>query len=78
MRSKTHHDLINENGRMKPVKIGLAPVQREGIDYEFTVVLDIDKDSHFYSASKDRTKLFDGKPDKISFETGKKADGVAQ
>jgi hypothetical protein len=72
MRAKTHYDLVNENGRMKPVKVGLAPVQREGMDYEFTVVLDIDKDSHIYSASKDRTQLFDGNPDKISFETGKR------
>jgi hypothetical protein len=71
MRSKTHHDFVKDNdGKMKPIKIGLAPVQREGMDYEFTVVLDIDKDSHLYSASKDRTQLFDGRPDTISVATG--------
>ncbi len=72
MRAKTHHDFVSDNGRMRPVKVGLAPVQREGMDYEFTVVLDIDKDSHLYNASKDRTQLFEGRPDKISVETGKK------
>src|SRR5262245_4626145 len=72
MRAKTHYDVIDEGGRKRPVKVGLAPVQREGMDYEFTVVLDIDKESHFYSASKDRTRLFEGNHAKISKETGEK------
>jgi len=72
MRVKTQYEVINDNGRMKPVKVGLAPIQREGMDYEFTVVLDIDKESKLYSSSKDRTQLFEGKHEKISIETGKK------
>ncbi|MBX4189696.1 ATP-binding protein [Candidatus Parcubacteria bacterium] len=70
MRVKTHYEIVIENGKAKPIKIGLAPIQREGMDYEFTTVLDIDKDSHLYSSSKDRTKLFEGKHDVISEETG--------
>lgn len=49
----------NENGRMVPKKIGLSPVQRDGMEYEFTVVFDIDREKHLATASKDRTSLFD-------------------
>lgn len=71
MRSKIHHDLQdNEHGKKVPVKIGLAPVQREGMEYEFTVVLDISHD-HYASSSKDRTRLFDGKNFVIGEPTGK-------
>jgi hypothetical protein len=71
MRVKTHYEVVSENGKAKPIKIGLSPVQREGMDYEFTTVLDIDKDSHLYTSSKDRTQLFEGKHDKLTLETGK-------
>lgn len=49
----------NENGRMVPKKLGLSPVQRDGMEYEFTVVFDIDREKHLATASKDRTSLFD-------------------
>lgn len=59
MRAKTAYALIPDaSGKTKPEKLGLAPVQREGIDYEFSLVLDIDR-SHTAQASKDRTGLFD-------------------
>lgn len=60
MRSKVHYEMVNINGRLSPQKVGLAPIQKEGLDYEFTIVLDIDQKSHLYTASKDRTRLFDG------------------
>lgn len=46
----------NDRGKMQPVKIGLAPVQRENAEYEFDVVLQIGRD-HIASASKDTTFL---------------------
>jgi hypothetical protein len=70
MRSKTAYELVDINGRKTPIKMGLAPIQREGIDYEFTIVLDLDAKSHLYTASKDRTRLFEGKHEMISEETG--------
>lgn len=72
MRSKTHYEVAEVNGKKVPVKMGMAPIQREGMDYEFTVVLDIDKDSHLYSASKDRTRLFEGNHGKLTIETGER------
>lgn len=72
MRTKTEYVIeTNEKGKSTPRKVGMAPVQRDGMEYEFTAVLDLSIDGHFYSASKDRTGLFDGKPDLPSEKTGK-------
>lgn len=38
MRSRTAYEVQDVNGKKVPVKIGLAPVQREGMDYEFGIV----------------------------------------
>ncbi len=61
MRTKTAYDLVDDGGKKRPIKIGLAPVQRDGMEYEFTVVLDLSVDGHVATATKDRTRLFDGK-----------------
>jgi hypothetical protein len=72
MRAKTDYVLeTNKKGKQEPRKVGLAPIQREGMDYEFTVVLDLDS-SHTAHASKDRTSLFDGEYFIPSPETGKR------
>lgn len=70
MRAKQEYVLeTNDKGKQTPKKVGLAPVQRDGMEYEFTVMLDIDM-NHVASASKDRTSLFDGLYFKISQDTG--------
>lgn len=71
MRAKQEYVLeTNDKGKQQPKKVGMAPVQREGMEYEFTVMLDVDM-HHIASASKDRTSLFDGRFFKIGLETGK-------
>ncbi|MCU0790695.1 MAG: ATP-binding protein [Nitratireductor sp.] len=71
MRTKTAYDLVDDGaGKKKPIKIGLAPVQRDGMEYEFTVVLDLSVDGHVATAAKDRTRLFDGKHWVPAVETG--------
>jgi len=71
MRAKQEYVLeVNDKGKQTPKKVGMAPVQREGMEYEFTVMLDVDM-NHVASASKDRTSLFDGRYFKISTDTGK-------
>ena len=62
MRTKQDYVLNERNGKMIPEKVGLKAMQRDGMDYEFTVVLDIDL-KHHVQASKDRTGLFMGKPE---------------
>ncbi len=72
MRSKVAYEMIkNDKGKVEPIKIGLAPIQREGMDYEFTTVLDLAIEQHTAKTSKDRTSLFDGKYFTPTIETGK-------
>lgn len=71
MRTKQDYVLNQKDGKFVPEKVGLKSVQRDGLDYEFTLVFDIDI-KHFATSSKDRTGLFMGKPDFIiSEKTGK-------
>jgi len=75
MRAKQEYVLeTGANGKQTPKKVGLAPVQRDGMEYEFTVMLDVDM-NHVASASKDRTGLFDGAYFKVTRETGEKLLG---
>lgn len=54
MRVKTDY-IVEEDSRGKkvPRKVGLAPVQRDGLEYEFDVVLDVSPD-HVATVSKTR------------------------
>ncbi len=70
MRTKTAYEVQQEPGKTKVVKVGLAPVQREGLEYEFTVVLDLSIDGHIATGTKDRTGLFDGQHFVANEETG--------
>ncbi|MBW1928899.1 MAG: ATP-binding protein [Deltaproteobacteria bacterium] len=70
MRSKMEYAQVMENGKTAVKKLGMSPIQRDGMEYEFTLFLDIDQD-HVAAASKDRTSLFDGKFFKPSTDTGK-------
>lgn len=66
MRSKQDYMLV-EGGKVE--KLGMAPQQREGMEYEFTTVLDMAM-NHSAKASKDRTGLLDGKIFAPTEETG--------
>lgn len=55
----------------KVKKVGMKDIQREGWEYELTVSLNLDRDTHTAIASKDRTNLFERKaPFVITPETG--------
>lgn len=69
-RSKTETAQTENAGKKSVVKLGMKTEQRDGFEYEFTVVLDIIHDGHFAVASKDRTGLFTGETKKITEETG--------
>lgn len=72
MRVKQDYVLNQKNGKMVPEKVGLKAIQRNDLDYEFTIVFDIDS-AHNAKASKDRTGLFIDKPEfVINASTGKK------
>jgi hypothetical protein len=70
-RSKTETDMIEVDGKKKVVKLGMKDIQRDGWEYELTVSLNIDRDTHLAQPSKDRTNLFEGKnPILITEATG--------
>jgi hypothetical protein len=67
MRTKTEYVVeADERGRKVPRKVGLKPEQREGIEYEFDIVGDLDHDNTLV-ISKSRAKPLSGlvirKPD---------------
>jgi len=54
MRSKTEYVLeTNGSGKQVPVKVGMAPIQRAGMEYEFDVYCSIDSE-HIMRVSKSR------------------------
>jgi len=68
MRSKTAWVLAdtekkNRDGSYRTVKepkrIGMAPIQRPGIEYEFTTLLDLATDTHFATVLKNRCRVFE-------------------
>lgn len=70
MRSKQDYILMeNDKGKQAPKKVGLAPVQREGFEYELTTVFDVAM-NHEVETSKDRTGIFVDKIFKITEDTG--------
>jgi len=72
MRSKPEYVIDKSaDGRTSIRKLGLAPVQREGMDHEFTIVFDVDSEHNAFP-SKDRTSMFDNQTVKLSEDVGKK------
>ena len=61
IRSKQDYVLSEKNGKYVPEKVGLKGITREGLDYEFTLVLELDI-KHNATATKDRTGVFMDKP----------------
>lgn len=73
----------NAQGKSAPRKVGLAPVQREGMEYEFSIVFELQMD-HKAMVSKDRTGLFESgtaydlaKPDVVKRLSAWMASGAA-
>jgi roadblock/LC7 domain-containing protein/energy-coupling factor transporter ATP-binding protein EcfA2 len=61
MRVKTAYEITKtSDGKTVPVKIGLAPEQRNGIEYEFDVVADMDQENNF-TVSKSRCPELSGR-----------------
>ena len=72
MRSKTEWMTEStNNGKSRPVRVGLAPEQGKGIEYEFDLLLELSPD-HIANVIKDRTGKFqDSLIDKPGEDFGK-------
>lgn len=51
-------------------KVGMEPIQREGMDYEFIIYFELSRD-HMVTVQRDNTHLFEGKVFVPTIETGK-------
>ena len=72
IRTKQDYVLTDKNGKMVPEKVGLKGIFRDGIDYEHTIVFEINL-GHIATCSKDRTGLFMDKiPHVLTPDDGKK------
>lgn len=71
VRTKTEYVIEDVDGKKKPRKIGMAPVFRDGLEYEFTVFMDMSQE-HFADATKDNTGIFEGTPFIPSEEHGQR------
>jgi predicted house-cleaning noncanonical NTP pyrophosphatase (MazG superfamily) len=61
MRSKTEWQTTQDDrGKSRPVRVGLAPEQGKGIEYEFDMLLELSTD-HIANVIKDRTGMFQDK-----------------
>lgn len=61
MRSKQEYVIEkNSQGRDAPRKVGMAPIQRDGMEYEFDIMLDMDLDNNAI-VSKSRARSLSGK-----------------
>lgn len=72
LRTKTEYVVEPDGkGKMAPRKVGTKPVQKDEMEYEFMLnfVIDID---HIADTSKDNTQMFEGNPQKITAEVGRK------
>lgn len=72
MRAKTEYvqEKDERTGKSVVRKVGLAPIMRDGIEYEFTTFFELDV-QHMAYVGKDRTRLFDGMIFKPGIETGR-------
>src|SRR5690554_953995 len=64
IRTKTDYAMVEKNGKYAVEKMGMKGITRDGLDYEFTIVFDLDI-KHLAKASKDRTGMFMDKPEDI-------------
>jgi hypothetical protein len=72
IRSKQEYVLTEKNGKVVPEKVGLKGIQRNGLEYDLTLLFTLDT-THQAMASKDRTELFYGLPATLlTSDTGKK------
>jgi len=72
IRSKQDYILAEKNGKTVPEKVGMKGVQRDGLEYDYTIVMELDMHNNT-TCTKDRTQIFNSRiPFKIDESVGKK------
>jgi len=69
MRTKTEWVMQeNERGKMVPLKVGMAPIQRKGMEYEFDIIADMDYEHTMIISGSRCTAVADNVVEKPSAE----------
>lgn len=69
-RKKQAYEMTKDStGKTTVEKKGMEDQIRDGFDYEMTIAFEILNDKHLAQASKDRSSLFDGKPEFVITES---------
>lgn len=72
IRAKTEYIQTKDNNNKTVIKnVGMGLQARDGADYEFSTVFQLDNEGHTANATKDRTGIFDGRYFVITPDTGK-------
>lgn len=66
LRGKEKHEITDQK---KVVKLGMGSQMRDGFEFEMTTVFDLSMD-HNAKATKDRTRIFEGRLEPITRKTG--------
>lgn len=76
LRVKTEYVIEeNDKGKKEPNKVGLKPIQRDGIEYEFDIVGDLDRENTL-TVSKSRIPALSGQV--IPHPSGELADTISE
>ncbi len=72
MRSKMKHEMSQEAGKKTEIKkLGMGVQGDSDLEYEMTVALSLEQDTHIFDASsKDNTNLFEGRNDILTEQDG--------
>ena len=60
LRAKTKREIVYEDGKAKVKTLGTAVVFRDGIEYEFDVTAEIERDTHILTVEKTRIAELNG------------------
>lgn len=72
LRGKDEYVLAeNDKGKQVPQKVGIGPVQRGGLEYEYTTAFLLDM-KHVAATTKDNTHIFDGSYEVLTEAHGEK------
>jgi AAA domain-containing protein len=65
---RAKEDTVQEGGKIR--KVGMKMEARDGTSFEFSVVFELEHQSHMANVTKDRTRLFGSDPHKVTQKTG--------
>ena len=72
MRTKQDYQVEQgETGKLDIKKLGLKPIQKDDLEYEFMIVWQLDQD-HIARTTKDNSGIFENQPAKVTPEHGSK------